>query len=190
MPSAPSVFTNPAGGTAADAAAYTAALLDLLGDRDPLAVQRTQSAALRAAVAGLTSDVLRRPEAPGKWSIVEVLQHLADTELVYGYRMRMIVAHDDPPIQGYDQDRWAGRLHYRDVDPAEALEQHDVLRRANLRFLERLAPAEWERTGIHSERGPESVRHVVRLVAAHDLLHLRQIDRIRRAVSSLAPSPS
>lgn len=181
-------FTNPADAAPEAAAAYVRALLDLLGDRDPLAVQRQTVAAVRAAVAGLDEAALRRPEAPGKWSVVEVVQHLADSELVTAYRLRMIAAHDTPPIQGYDQDRWAQRLHYADARLDDALEQLDVLRRANLQLLERLTPDEWERTGLHSERGPESLRHLTRLIAAHDLVHLRQIERVKQAV--LAPPPA
>jgi hypothetical protein len=55
--------------------------------------------------------VLRRPEAPGEWSVAEVLQHLADSDLITGYRIRLMLAQDNPPIPGYDQDAWARRLH-------------------------------------------------------------------------------
>ena len=58
------------------------------------------------------TPTLRRPEAPGKWSATEVVQHLADSELVLGFRMRMILTEDRPALQGYDQDRWAGTLRY------------------------------------------------------------------------------
>jgi hypothetical protein len=177
-------FSNPAGSSPEATSAYVQALLELLGDRDPMTVQRQTVAAVRAAVAGLPEDVRRQPEAPGKWSIHEVVQHLADSELVTAFRLRMILAHDTPPIPGYDQDRWASRLRYRDVPLENALDQLDALRRANLHLLDSLTEAEWERFGIHSERGPESVRHLTRLIAAHDLLHLRQITRIQQAVTS------
>jgi hypothetical protein len=174
-------FSNPAGTTGAGAAAYTAALLVLLGDRDPIEVQRGLVPALRAATDGLGEEALRKPEAPGKWSVLDVAQHLADSELVYGYRMRVIVAEDTPAIAGYDQNAWAERLRYNDEDLGEVLDELAVLRRRNLRFLERLRDDEWERAGVHSERGTETVRHIARLLAAHDLVHLRQIERIKRA---------
>src|SRR5688500_11975889 len=104
-----SVFTNPASTAPADAAAYVAAVLDLVGDRDPLAVLLDTPEAVRRAIHGLTLQELRAPERPGKWSIVQVLQHLADAEVVWGWRMRLILAQDRPVLTGYDQDRWAER---------------------------------------------------------------------------------
>src|SRR5690349_5333148 len=89
-------FSNPAGGAKDAAAAYTRALLDLLGDRDPMVVQAALADNLERAVAGLSETLLRTPEKPGKWSVVQVVQHLADSEIVYGYRIRMILASDTP----------------------------------------------------------------------------------------------
>jgi hypothetical protein len=177
-------FSNPAGAATAGAAAYVRALLELLGDRDPVAVLERLPEDLAAAVAGLDDAALRRPEREGKWSVVEVVQHLADSEIVYGYRARLIVAEDRPAIPGYDQDAWARRLRYRQVALADALEQLGVLRRANLRWLATLGPEERRRAGVHAERGVESVEQIVRLLAAHDLVHLRQIARIRRALGA------
>ena len=95
----------------------------------------------------------------------------------------LILAQDRPPLTGYDQDRWAERLHYELDDPSEALERFAVIRRANLRLLERASPADLKRVGVHVERGEESLEHICRLSAGHDRLHLRQIDRVRRAVA-------
>ena len=177
-----SVFTNPASGAPGHAAAYVAAVLDLLGDRDPLAVLRATPDALRRSIDGLTLEQLRRPEQPGKWSIVQVLQHLADSEVVWAWRMRLILSQDRPVLTGYDQDQWADRLRYAEADPADALEEFVVLRRGNVRLLERARPEDLRRVGVHAERGEETVDHLRRLYAGHDLLHLRQIDRIRAAV--------
>jgi hypothetical protein len=178
-----SVFTNPATGAAAHAAAYTAAILELLGDRDPTTVLRETLSLLPRAIDGLAPEQLRRPERPGKWSIAQILQHLADSEIVGAWRMRLILSHDRPPITGYDQDLWAARLHYEQADPAEALELFSVVRRANVRLLERATPEDLERAGMHAERGAETVERLRRLYAGHDLLHLRQIERVRRAVA-------
>lgn len=172
-------FSNAAG---SDAAAYTRALLELLGDRDPFDVQRQTVHALHARIDGLDEARLRTPEAPGKWSVLHVLGHLADTDLVYGYRMRMIVAQPGTPIAGYDQDAWAERLGYGEADPLQVLERLATLRRDNLAFLGCLTPAQWDCIGVHSERGEESIRLIFALLAAHDLVHLRQIDRILAAV--------
>lgn len=161
-----------------DAPEYVRALLDLLGDRNPLEVQAELAAWLEQRTAGLDDVTLRRLEAPGKWSVIEVIQHLADTEMVYGYRIRMILAQDRPPIPGYDQDAWARDFRYRDGPLDDALAQIRALRTRNLRLWLTLDRAQLERQGMHSERGPESVGHTLRLIGAHDLVHRRQIDRI------------
>ena len=178
-----SVFTNPSTRAADDAMAYVNAVLELVGDRDPVEVLRETPEALRVAIVGLPLDKLRQPEREGKWSIVHVLQHLADADIVWAWRMRLILAQDRPPLTGYDQDLWAERLHYGDTDPNEALELFDVLRRANLRLVSRATADDLARVGVHVERGDESLGHLRKLYAGHDLLHLRQIARIRQAVS-------
>jgi hypothetical protein len=171
-------FSNPARNAPGAAGAYVRALLDLLGSRDPLEVMSELVPWLDARLRELPEPVLQRPEAPGKWSVIQVVQHLADSDLVAGYRIRMILAEDRPPIQGYDQDRWAQELHYNQVPLPAALDQLRALRTANLRLWSGLAPEQLERVGIHSERGPESAGHLLRLMGAHDLVHRRQIDRI------------
>jgi uncharacterized damage-inducible protein DinB len=178
-----SVFTNPATGAAEHAAAYVTAVLQLLGDREPMAVLRETVSALPHAIAGLSQPQLRQPEQPGKWSIGQILQHLADSEVVWAWRMRLILAQDRPQITGYDQDLWAQRLHYDQEEPSDALEEFTVLRRANLRLMDRTPPADLKRVGVHAERGEESLEHLHRLYAGHDLLHLRQIARVRRAIA-------
>ena len=178
-----SVFTNPATGAAEHASAYVAAVLDLVGDREPASILRETPAALHRAIDGLSPAQLRQPERAGKWSVRHVLQHLADSEVVWAWRMRLILAQDRPQLTGYDQDLWAERLHYDEADPSDALELFTVLRRANLRLVERATPADLKRVGVHVERGEESLEHLRRLYAGHDLLHVRQIERVRRAVS-------
>ena len=96
-------FSNPASDAAAAAPAYVRALLELLGPRDPFDVLPELIPWLEGRLKGVPESALRRPEAPGKWSVVEILQHLADTEMVYGFRGRMILTEARPPLQGYDQ---------------------------------------------------------------------------------------
>jgi hypothetical protein len=174
-------FSNPASQAKENAAAYVKLLMELLGDRDPFEVQSQQFKNLQAELAGINEAALRRPEKPGKWSILQVVQHLADTELVSRYRMRMILAQPAPEIQGYDQDMWAANLNYNEMELSEALEIIRVLRTANLKMLRRLNEAQMERYGNHSERGPESIRKILHMIAAHDILHLNQIRRIKKA---------
>jgi hypothetical protein len=179
-------FANPAGNAAAAAAGYTRALLELLGDRDPLAVAGELLPWLERRTAGLDDAVIRRPEVPGKWSVLEVIQHLADTEVVYAWRTRQILTQDRPAIQGYDQDAWARTLGYDSADLAVALGQLRGVRTANLRLWRSLTPAQLARVGLHSERGPESMDLVLRMMGAHDLVHRRQIDRVLAAAGVAA----
>jgi len=173
---------NPAAHAKENAAAYINLLLGLLGDQDPLVVQESQIAWLVAETYGLLDADLRRPEKPGKWSIIQVVQHLADSELIYGYRMRMVLSHPTPDIQGYDQDLWAEQLKFNEANLADALEQFRALRTANLRLARWLTPEQLARFGNHSERGAESVERMIKMMAGHDILHRNQITRIKRAV--------
>ena len=133
-------FANPAGSAAAAAATYTRALLDLLGSREPLQVMPELVPWLEQRLSGVSDDELRRPEAPGKWSVVEVLQHLADTEMMYGVRGRLVLSEDRPVIVGYDQDRWATLFRYREVPSELALAQLRALRAANLSVWRNAGP--------------------------------------------------
>jgi hypothetical protein len=179
-----SVFTNPSSGAAEQATAYVNAILGLLGSQDPMSVLLETPAALDRAIDGVPTVRLKQPEKPGEWSIGQVLQHLVDSEVVWAWRMRLILAQDRPTITGYDQDQWADNLHYDEADPSESLETFGVLRRANLRLIARASPQDLQRVGVHAERGEESVEHLRRLYAGHDLMHLQQIERIRNAVSA------
>jgi hypothetical protein len=96
----------------------------------------------------------------------------------------MVMAQDRPAIAGYDQDLWAARLRYDEADPSQAIREFTLLRQANLRLLSRASSDDLARVGIHAERGEESVAHMIRLYAGHDVLHLKQVERIRQAVSA------
>jgi hypothetical protein len=173
-----SVFTNPPSRSGEQAEAYTRALIELVGDRDPLEILGTSSLRLRGLLQGPSVEEVSRPEAPGKWSVRQVVRHLADSEVVWGYRLRMVLGQDRPPLTGYDQDSWARRLGYQEAPVREAVDEFDLVRRGNLRLLARTDSDDLERVGVHSERGEESVAHMIPLYAGHDLVHIRQIERI------------
>ena len=178
-----SVFTNPASSAGGHAAAYVAAVLDLLGTKDPLHVLRATPEIVGRHVRQMSLAEIRQAEAPEKWSVNEVVHHLSDSELVFGFRMRMVLSQDRPQLAGYDQDRWADRLRYRDSNHEEAFALFTALRRANLKLVTGTSPTDLQRTSVHSERGEETLKHMIRLYAGHDLVHIRQIERIRRALS-------
>ena len=177
-----SVFTNPASTSREQAAQYTTAVLGLVADRDPMAVLAATTDRLRFVVAGMDPRAIRTPEAPGKWSVTQVLAHLADSEIVWAWRLRLILAQDRPPLTGYDQDAWAAKLGYEKADPGECVDRFAILRDSHLLLLGGLTPAQRQRVGVHTERGEESVEHLLRLYAGHDILHLNQIDRIRKTL--------
>jgi hypothetical protein len=178
-----SVFSNSSNDLPEDRAKYAPAILDLLGSREPVGVLRETPEVAKRTIAGLTTAQLRTPEMAGKWSIVQVLRHLADSDVVWGWRMRLILAQERPAITGYDQDLWAERLHYGEADAADSLDTFRVLRRDNLALIERATPEDLKRVGVHSERGEESAGYLMRLFAGHDLMHLAQIDRIKKAIA-------
>lgn len=180
-----SEFANPAATAAGSQAdSYAAAVIRALGDRDPLEVLREMPDALAAIVRDVPRNLLGIREAPGKWSINEVIQHLADSERNGSFRFRMVMAEDQPALPAYDQDLWAERLRYSESNANEALEEFRALRRSNVRLFERASDDDLARVGMHSERGEESLGYMLELYAGHDIVHLRQIERIRRAVGA------
>jgi DinB superfamily len=167
--------------------AYVNSLLQALGSREPMAALAEAPEALRRAVAGLSHDQDGTPERPGKWSVRQVVQHLADSELVGGFRFRMVLAHDAPELPAYDQDLWAERLRYQDADLETSLADFALLRALNLRVLRRATPDDLAtRVMRHAERGDEPLGHMITLYAGHDLVHLAQIRRIRQAIGAPA----
>ena len=137
---------------------------------------------LRRAIEGLSDADLARPEREGKWSIVEVIAHLAQFEMIVGHRIRAIVAADTPPLIALDQNTWVREV-YRGEPASELVEQLAFLRRMNLAFLGRLRDEEWERAGIHPEYGHNTIRQLIERYERHQEKHLRQIERIRAAVA-------
>jgi hypothetical protein len=134
--------------------------------------------ALDDALAAATDADLDRPQPSGGWTAREVVHHLADSESMAYIRLRRLIAEDDPFIQGYDEPEWARRLHYdRPIEASRALV--GAVRAASLQLLEALTPAEWERSGTHSESGPYSVDHWLELYAGHTHDHADQIRKAR-----------
>ena len=162
-------------------AEYQDYLVGLVGDEDPADVQATGPDAWRELLREAGARVAERPE-PDEWSMLECLGHAADAELVASARYRWILAHDEPPLIGYDQDLWVDRLHHGQDDPDALLETFEALRRANLALWARSSDEDRARVGIHAERGPESYDLTFHMLAGHDRFHL---DQARRAVSAL-----
>lgn len=157
---------------------YTRRILANVGALDPLTVQAETPAKLERLVKGLPSSRLRERPAPDKWSAAEILAHLADAELVTAWRIRQILGAPGTPIQAYDQNSWAAAGHYEQRDPQKSLQIIRTLREANLALLKSLAPEQWKQYGLHAERGEESIERIARMMAGHDLNHLKQLEKI------------
>jgi uncharacterized damage-inducible protein DinB len=160
---------------------YIVRILGYLDGRDPIEVLESTPAALAGFVSAVDTRTLAKQPAPGKWSIQEILAHLADTEIVMGYRMRRILETNGVAIDAFDQNRWAEIGRYAEVPASESLDRVRSLRRTHVTLLRSLTPAQLAHTGMHAERGPESVAHLSRLWAGHDLNHRAQIEKIVKA---------
>jgi DinB superfamily len=152
--------------------------LKYMEGKQPLAVQTATAKKLERLIKGVPAAKLRKRPAPDKWSVAEILAHLADAEIVGSFRIRLILGAPGTPIVAFDQDSWVTSGHYEKRDPRRSVEQFRVLRAANLALLKSLTPEKWKHYGMHSERGRESVEHIVRMFAGHDENHIRQIERI------------
>jgi hypothetical protein len=165
----------------AEPQAYQQHLLGLLGDDDPAEVQSGTVAVWITLLDAAGTDATTRP-GPTEWSVAECLAHAVDAEIVMSARYRWIVAHDEPPLLGYDQDLWVDRLPRAGEEPAEHLATLAALKEANVALWQRSTADQRARVGIHAERGPESYELSYRMIAGHDRFHLAQAERALAAV--------
>ncbi len=151
---------------------------------------------LRLALNGLSRDDLVRHPRPGKWSILEVTAHLADSELVGAVRFRMTSVEREAILPAYDQVAWATQLGYQQFttpDLTVTLDLFENLRLSSLRVFTTLAEPDWQRTARHPERGPMTMRQLLELYADHGERHIEQIVGMRKLIgkpvslSSLLP---
>jgi uncharacterized damage-inducible protein DinB len=157
---------------------YTQRIMANAEGQDPIKVQSTTNKKIARLIKGVPNAKLRERPAPEKWSVAEIVAHLADVEIAIGWRLRFILGAPGTPVQAYDQNAWVIAGHYEKRDPRKSIELHRVVREANLALLKSLSPDQWKHYGQHAERGQESIEHMVRMVAGHDLNHLGQIERI------------
>jgi hypothetical protein len=168
------VTTTPA--SLAAGHAYQEQLLGLLGQDDPAEVAQATAAAVQSLVRDAGSDLHRRP-AEGEWSVLELVGHLVDAEIVMSGRYRWAISQAEPALPGYDQDLWVARLRHNEADPHELLAVFSALRAANLRLWRGSSNADRDRVAMHSERGPESYGMMFRMLAGHDRFHLNQMSK-------------
>jgi len=155
---------------------YRERILGLLGNDDPFEVLEGTPERVASLVERMGEEGLGRRFAPGKWTGREVVGHLADVEIVVGFRVRQMVSAPDRVIQPIDQDAWAGP--YPRLDGRVAVRALTALRAWNLGYYRTLTPADLARVAMHPERGEESVETTIRMHAGHDRNHLAQLELI------------
>ncbi len=157
---------------------YVARIMGLVGRDDPLIVLGATPDRLESLVEGASPAALQYTTSPERWSVTRIVAHLADSEVVGAWRFRSVLAQDGAALQAYDQDAWASAFKYGDTDPIESVELFGALRASTLRVLRAVDRRRLEHSGMHEERGRESMSHFMRLYAGHDLNHLAQIERL------------
>ena len=158
---------------------YRNRILGYLGDRDPIRVQRATPARLQRLIRGVPRRVLLRRPAPGKWSIVEIVAHLADAELAMGWRLRNMLATPGVGLQWWDEHLWSEKCNYAGTSPHRSVATFRALRESNLALLRSVPREHWDSSyGVHDKPGRQTVIEFVRMEAGHDLNHLLQIQRL------------
>ena len=155
-------------------------MLELAGDGDPADLQAATGEQVHA-ILDEVGPALRQSPAEGEWSVLELLGHLVDAELIMSARYRWVIAEDEPEIVAYDQDLWVSRLRHNDGDPAALLATFQAVRDANLALWR--SPATLRRRwGTHNERGQESFEMMFRMTAGHSIFHVEQMRRTMAAL--------
>ena len=150
-----------------------------LGNRPALEQLAATLTRIAALLDGFIDGDWAKSYAKGKWSAAQIICHMTDVELVFGYRLRQALAEESHVIQPFDQDLWAN--FYDRLDGATALATFKALRAWNLALFRSLTPVELARTYTRPERGIETVGFLAAMFAGHDLNHLEQLENIARS---------
>jgi hypothetical protein len=137
---------------------------------------------LRAAVAGISREqMISRPVA-GRWSTLEVVCHLADTDSNIAHRIKRVLSEERPVFERVKPELMLAALAYHDRDIEEELGVFDVTRRQIGRILSASRPEAWERTGIVGDRGSRTVNQMINGAVEHLAHHLKFVEEKRKAL--------
>jgi DinB superfamily len=161
-----------------DTTPYLDRIRSFAAGKDPLVMQREAPEVIAMLIEAVPDDRLKQRLEPQKWSIVEIVAHLAEDELVTSWRYRQMLERPGCALAGFDQDLWEQLGKYGTWSVDEALGMFRLLRKANLRLLQDLSPEQWQAFGVHAERGRITVHDLAFHMAGHDLNHVEQIRRI------------
>lgn len=149
---------------------------NLIGDRTPLDVISETPRRVAQLVETIGPARLEIPPAPGKWSVRDIISHLADGEMVFAFRLRQTLAEDHHVIQPFDQDLWAKS--YPACNASLALAVLSALRAWNIALIRSVQPADLSKPVTHPERGTMTFQTIVETMAGHDRNHIQQIEAI------------
>jgi hypothetical protein len=147
-----------------------------LDSRPAVEILASTSAALEALADAIGPDRIAIPKAPGKWTPAEILCHLADCEVAFGFRLRQTLAEDHHIVQPFDQDKWAAL--YPSIIAQQALAAFTAMREWNLILIRNAPPSAAGKPVSHPERGPMTFTTIVETMAGHDLNHLAQLQKL------------
>jgi len=151
-----------------------------LAGRDALEVLIETPGRLQGLVAKIGPARMKESYAPGKWSLNNVLCHLADCEFAFGYRWRQAAAQPHHIVQPFDQDAWSA--HYAEIDPKLALVAFCANRALSVNWLKSLPPMTLAKPVSHPERGELTLHKLLQMTAGHDLNHLAQFEKVAAEV--------
>lgn len=149
---------------------------ELVGDQDPIEMLERTPRLITDLVQEIGQDGLEKSYAPGKWTGRQILAHLADCEVAFGFRWRQVAFTPGLVIQPFDQDAWA--LNYGKMAPKWALGAFITARLWNVEFLKALPPDAFEHKGTHPERGVLTLQDMIEITAGHDVNHLEQLEAL------------
>ena len=160
-----------------------------LDGRDPVAIMAETAERLHSLLDGHTPEQIETPPGPNKWSLRELMAHLADCEVAWSWRIRQTLASDNPTLQPFDQDRWADRYPAYTFPAAQTT--FDTLRAWNLSLLSTLTEADRARPAQHASLGRIPLRTILGIIAGHDIHHIRLLEGLlKRDSKESVPSPS
>ena len=165
-------------GGMSEEAALARPYVHLLEGREPVAVLRETPGRLADLLKTLTPEQIERKPAPHKWSIREILCHLADCEVAWAWRLRLIYATDHPTLQPFDQDAWSRAYAGVGYTTTAARTTWTALRQWNLDLIEGLSEDDKRRSATHPELGEVTLAMVIEIVAGHDLHHLASLQKL------------
>ncbi|MGE3820003.1 MAG: DinB family protein [Isosphaeraceae bacterium] len=137
---------------------------------------------LRLAASGMTVEQLKARPIPGRWSALEVVCHLVDSEQIWCHRMKRVIGEDRPLLIGYDESRLAAALGYQNRDVEAELALFEATRSQMVAILSEVDASAWRRSGVHSERGLVTLEEMVQIETEHVIHHVRHVSEKRQAL--------